>query len=212
MVKSTPSNPRLNPKVSAENWFRQVSTHKSLNSQHREIFNTFCNSLASSDIAFDSKKLIRARATPVTRFSLHAFAKRLKLVQKARTCDIRKSLPDYTEPNFSEDLKVFSNKRLADGSRAQQKFIEKFPLRARPEKLSLSALEKRTKLSNTLPASLPKKPILASSRIEKRLNNFWSSAHVKSLKPILEPVGYNGTTPDISRSSRHPRTLLRPNL
>ena len=110
MVGTPFQNSRLKPKIAADSWLARTVAQKNINSFHQEIFNTFSDSLASADPDVDQSQ--RPRTTPITKFSLTAFAKRLTLLQRARVRDIRKLYPNYSEPIFSQEIKVLLNRRV----------------------------------------------------------------------------------------------------
>ena len=182
MVKQHSGDSRFNPKVLANDWYQKVLPYKALNTHHQRVFNTFSSSLVSPNNDPDLERFSRTRATPVSKFTLPAFAKRLQLLQKVRKRDIKQTFTNYTENQFSHELKVLENLERPDGSFPRDQFLDKFPFSPGTKVISLLDLERQTKQTDLLPPTHSAKPKLASSRIKIRVDRFLNSPHIQNLK------------------------------
>ena len=172
MVKHPSYNSRYNSKVFANNLSQNIALLKALNLQHQRIFNTFSNILVSTSSDPNLEVFSRTRTTPMSKFGILVFVRRLQLLQKVCIRDVRQTFKNYNEKYFSQQLKVLTNRKQPQGTYPRDQFLTKFPFRSPPEVISLLELQRRTKHTDSLPTSHPEKPKLASSRIKTQIDKF----------------------------------------
>ena len=165
---------RYNPKHFASEWLARAQGDTAMVEHNKIKFEKISGGVGSTkEKNLAVLELLKAKAIPITKFSLERFTKNFRLFHNARMADAKGRTSNYSEPVFNEMVKVLEDTAGFKGDLSRTRFnkVHGWENAASIPTMDMDQLRRNTSYCDKLDWNDPVKPKAAAEWVRERIEN-----------------------------------------